>query len=114
MEGKVPMSKILIVGLNFHPEPTGIGKYTGELAAYLAKKGYEVRVITAPPYYPHWRVQSGYHAWKYHKETWQGIEIQRCPLWVPNRPTGFTRLIHLASFALFSLPALISQWWWKP
>lgn len=108
------MSKILILGLNFHPEPTGIGKYTAEPAAYLAERGHQVRVITPPPYYPHWRVQTGYQAWKYKKETWRQVEIQRCPLWVPPHPTGFTRLIHLASFALSSLPALIAQLRWKP
>lgn len=108
------MSKILIIGLNFHPEPTGIGKYSGELAAYLARQGHAVRVITTSPYYPHWQVQPGYHAGRYQKETWQEVEIQRCPLWVPRHPTGPTRLIHLATFALSSLPALAAQLRWKP
>ena len=49
------MTKILVVGLNFQPEITGIGKYTGEMAAYLSSKGHQVRVITTPPYYPYWR-----------------------------------------------------------
>lgn len=106
--------KILIVGLNFHPELTGAGKYTGELAAYLAQQGHSVRVITAPPYYPHWNILAGYSAWRYQKEKWQGIEIQRCPLWVPRHPTGLTRLIHLASFAFSSVPALVTQLSWKP
>ncbi len=105
---------IVIVGLNFHPELTGIGKYTGDLAAYLAARGHAVRVITSPPYYPHWRIQSHYSGWLYQKETWRGVEIQRCPLWVPRRPTGFTRLIHLASFALSSIPALAAQLSWNP
>ncbi len=106
--------RILILGLNFQPEPTGIGKYTGELASYLAARGHAVRVITAPPYYPHWQIQKKYRAWGYQKETWQGVEILRCPLWVPRGPTGVTRLIHLASFALSSLPALLAQLSWKP
>jgi colanic acid biosynthesis glycosyl transferase WcaI len=106
--------KILVVGLNFHPELTGIGKYTGELAAYLAAQGHAVRVITTPPYYPHWKIQAGYRAWRYQKEIWQGVEIQRCPLWVPRRPTGFTRLVHLATFAFSSLPALMTQLRWNP
>lgn len=108
------MLKILIVGLNFHPELIGIGRYTGELAVYLAAQGHEVRVITTPPYYPHWQIQAGYHAWHYQKAIWQGVEIRRCPLWVPHRPTGFTRLIHLASFAFSSLPTLMAQLPWKP
>jgi colanic acid biosynthesis glycosyl transferase WcaI len=30
--------KILLYGINFAPELTGIGKYTGELAAWLAER----------------------------------------------------------------------------
>ncbi len=112
--GKSLLSKILIVGLNFHPEPTGIGKYSGELAAYLAGQGHQVRVITTPPYYPHWQVQQGYRAGRYQKEIWQGVEIQRCPLWVPRKPSGITRLLHLLSFAFSSFPVLLGQGCWRP
>ena len=42
--------RILLYGINFAPEPTGVGKYTGEMAAWLAQAGHEVRVIAAPPY----------------------------------------------------------------
>ena len=52
--------RVLIVGLNFHPELTGIGKYTGQMAAYLAGQGNEVHAVTTPPYYPDWRVRDGY------------------------------------------------------
>jgi colanic acid biosynthesis glycosyl transferase WcaI len=106
--------KILILGLNFHPEITGIGRYTGELAAYLSAQGHQVRVITAPPYYPYWKVQAGYRGWHYQKETWRGVEVQRCPLWVPRRPTGYARLLHLFTFTFSSLPVLITQLLWKP
>ena len=108
------MLKILIVGLNFHPELTGIGKYTGELAAYLVGKGHQVRVITTPPYYPHWQVQPGYSGWRYRKENWQGVWVLRCPLWVPSQPSGIKRLLHLLSFALTSFPVLLGQCPWRP
>jgi colanic acid biosynthesis glycosyl transferase WcaI len=52
--------KIRLYGLNFAPELTGIGKYTGEMAAWLAARGHEVRVVTAPPYYPAWKVSEGF------------------------------------------------------
>lgn len=108
------MSKILAVGLNFFPELTGIGKYTGELTAYLVAKGHIVHVITTPPYYPQWQVQPGYRWWAYQRESWQGVQIQRCPLWVPHRPSGLKRLAHLSSYALSSLPALLGQLTWHP
>jgi len=106
--------KILLYGLNYAPEPTGIGKYTGEMAAFLAARGHQVRAVTAPPYYPHWRVTAGYSAWAYRREECQGVRVYRCPLWVPAHPSGLTRLLHLSSFALSSLPVILGQAFWRP
>lgn len=107
--------RLLICSLNFSPELTGIGKYSGEMAAWLAQQGHDVRVITTPPYYPHWRVADGYSSWRYRKEKLaSGVFIWRCPLWVPQHPSGFKRLLHLLSFALSSLPVLLMQLRWKP
>jgi len=106
--------KLLVYGINFAPELTGIGKYTGEMAQWLAAAGHEVRVITAPPYYPAWKVGEGHSASQYRTESWHGVEVMRTPLWVPNQPGGLKRLLHLGSFALSSLPVLWAQWRWKP
>jgi colanic acid biosynthesis glycosyl transferase WcaI len=106
--------KLLFYGINFAPELTGVGKYTGEMARWLTNAGHEVRVITAPPYYPAWQVRTGYSAGQYSTETWHGVQVMRAPVWVPHRPGGLKRLLHLASFALSSLPVLLAQWRWKP
>lgn len=106
--------KLLVYGINFAPELTGIGKYTGEMVAWLAARGHEVRVVTAPPYYPDWAVWPDYSGWRYTREDWHGATIFRAPLWVPRKVTGLKRLVHLASFALSSIPALLAQWRWKP
>jgi colanic acid biosynthesis glycosyl transferase WcaI len=108
------MMKILIVGLNFLPEITGIGKYTGEMVDYLNGEGHEVRVITTSPYYPYWQVQPGYHWWAYRRETCSDVQIYRCPLWVPRSPSGIKRILHLLSFAFSSLPVLLAQMFWSP
>ena len=102
--------KLLLYGLNYAPEPVGIGKYSGELAEWLAGRGHEVRVITAPPYFPQWRAIAN----RYRREQRRGVAIWRCPLWVPRRPSGVSRLIHLASFAISSLPVLLAQRKWRP
>jgi colanic acid biosynthesis glycosyl transferase WcaI len=106
--------RILIHGINYAPELTGIGKYSGEMAEWLAARGHEVRVVTAPPYYPAWRVQAGYESWRYYCELRNGVRVWRCPLWVPAQPSGLQRLIHLASFALSALPILFMQIFWRP
>lgn len=106
--------KVLIYGINFSPEPTGIGKYSGEMASWLAAAGNEVRVIAAPPYYPAWSLGEGYSTWRGKSERWQGVRIWRAPLWVPAKPSGLKRVVHLLSFALSSLPALVRQLPWRP
>lgn len=102
-----------MVSLNYAPEPVGIGKYSGELGAWLASRGHAVRVITAPPYFPAWRLGEGVIN-RYCRERRQGVELWRCPLWVPRRPTGLTRLLHLLSFALSSAPVVFAQSDWQP
>ncbi|MEB3324332.1 MAG: WcaI family glycosyltransferase [Cyanobacteriota bacterium] len=108
--------RILLYGINFSPEPVGIGKYSGELASWLAEQGHQVRVITAQPYFPSWRLGNGSKRVRnrYSQEQLSGVEVRRCPLWVPRRPSGLTRLVHLASFALTSLPVLLAQRRWRP
>lgn len=124
--------KILIYGINFKPELTGIGKYTGEMAFWLAEHGHEIRVVTAPPYYPDWNIHSDHKNWWYRQvmiisrglgnsvrvdHSCAGLVdfvIYRCPLWVPKRPSGVKRLFHLASFALSSLPVMLRQIFWRP
>jgi colanic acid biosynthesis glycosyl transferase WcaI len=60
--------RILIHGLNFAPELVGCGKTTGEMADWLAAQGHEVRVVTAPPFNPEWRVAPGFSPWRYSRE----------------------------------------------
>jgi colanic acid biosynthesis glycosyl transferase WcaI len=106
--------RVLIYGLNFSPELTGIGKYTGEMAEWLAQQGHDVRAVTAPPYYPDWKVGKNYRGARYKRELIDGVNIWRCPLYVPNKPTTFSRLLHLISFSITSFPVVIRQIFWKP
>ncbi len=105
--------KILVYGINYSPELTGIGKYTGEMVEWMASQGHEVRVITAPPYYPEWQVGKHYSSWRYRREE-GAATVWRCPLYVPKQPSTLKRLIHLGSFALSSFFPLMAQRRWKP
>lgn len=105
--------KLLVYGINYRPELTGIGKYSGEMVKWFVDNGLDVRVITAPPYYPAWKVASDYSGWKYTKEKHPEI-VYRCPLYVPNKPSTIKRLLHLSSFAFSSFFPLVMQARWKP
>jgi colanic acid biosynthesis glycosyl transferase WcaI len=107
--------KMLVIAVNFAPELTGIGKYVGEMAEWLVAHGWQLRVVTAPPYYPAWRVAAGHSAWWYRRERSGGARVYRCPLYVPAQPSGPRRILHLASFALSSLPVMLWQGVaWRP
>ncbi|WP_299734779.1 glycosyltransferase WbuB [uncultured Endozoicomonas sp.] len=106
--------KILLYGINYTPELTGIGKYSGEMSVSLASQGHDVRVITAPPYYPEWQVGEGYKAWQYKTEMREQVKVIRCPLYVPAKVSTIKRIIHLASFAASSFFQILAQWRWKP
>lgn len=106
--------KILIYGINYSPELTGIGKYSGEMSRWLAEKGHDIRVVTAPPYYPDWQVQVGYKRWRHYRDREDVVTVTRCPLYVPKNPTAFKRIVHLSSFALSSMVSLATKIRWKP
>ena len=106
--------KILIYGINFSPELTGIGKYTGEMAYWFADQGHDVRVITAPPYYPEWQVHEGYRTNWFSTEQHNNLRVYRCPLYVPEKVSTLKRLLHLASFSFSSFFPLLAQTSWKP
>lgn len=101
--------RILIYGLNSSPELTGIGKYTGEMASWLASRGHDVRVVTAPPYYPAWKISRGYPNTYKTEHPEPNLVVYRCPLYVPPKPSGLKRLLHLASFAASSTPVVLRE-----
>jgi colanic acid biosynthesis glycosyl transferase WcaI len=105
LETKKENNRILIIGINFSPELTGIGKYTGEMVQWFVDQGYECNVITGFPYYPDWKIQQPYNGSFYKKEVTGKVrlKIYRCPLYVPKNPTGLRRVLHDASFFISSL-----------
>ncbi len=98
--------RILIHGINYAPEFVGIGRYTGELGAWLGSRGHAVTVLTAPPYYPAWRVPEAYRRPAWRREWLDGVEVLRAPLYAPARVTGRGRILHELSFGASCL-----AWW---
>jgi len=100
--------KILIFGINYSPELTGIGKYTGEMATWLATNGHEVAAVTALPYYPEWEIHAAYKGKKWHKEQLDGVTVYRVPLYVPKETNTKKRILHELSFLGGILPSWFS------
>jgi colanic acid biosynthesis glycosyl transferase WcaI len=107
--------RILLVGINYAPDLIGVAKYNTELCEALASFGHEVRVVTAPPYYPEWSIPQAHRSWVYRSETINSVSVTRSPIYVPAKPTGARRLIHHASFALTSSwPVISASLRWRP
>lgn len=101
--------KILFLGLNYSPEEIGIGLYSGDMAKAWAQAGHDVRAIVAVPYYPSWKVFDGYAPKRWRRRTEDGVDLTRCPIYVPAAPTGAKRILHhLTFFVSALLPTLKS------
>ena len=95
--------RILIYDINYTPELTGVGKYTGEMGSWLAQQGHVVEVITAMPYYPEWEVHPSHKGKTWFTEVIDGVTVHRCPFYVPKKVTSLKRILHEFSFVLSSL-----------
>ena len=60
--------QIVILGLNYAPETSGIAPYTRGLATGLAKRGHDVKVIAGYPHYPAWKIDSQYRGWTFREK----------------------------------------------
>ncbi len=93
---------LLVIGLNYTPEPVGIGPYTAGLCQALVQSGHQVTAIVGKPYYPQWRADPAYAGgWLEVEE--QGVRLVRCPHYVPQDPSGIRRFAHLISFAITAM-----------
>jgi colanic acid biosynthesis glycosyl transferase WcaI len=101
--------RILICSGNFFPEKTGIGKYSAEMAAWLAGRGHQVEVITGFPYYPEFKLAKPYRSTWYTREQWLGVSVRRVPHYIPKDGKVSSKrriLIDLTMFIGSSLPWL--------
>ncbi|HET8617227.1 MAG TPA: glycosyltransferase family 4 protein [Actinomycetales bacterium] len=90
------MSRLLVVAMNYAPEPSGTAPFTTRLAEHLAEE-HDVTVMAGVPHYPEWRVRSGYRRWRSDR-TESGVHVRRLRHAVPRRPTHLSRLRHELTF----------------
>ena len=98
--------RILLLGLNYAPEHTGIAPYTASMSRGLAKRDFELRVLTTHPHYPEWAVTDGYGQWL-RDERLDGGMVRRLRHYVPTPPKGARRL---ASELSYGARATTTRW----
>jgi colanic acid biosynthesis glycosyl transferase WcaI len=89
--------RVLIVGINYAPETTGIAPYTTGMAEALSEQ-YDITVLTTPPHYPQWNVAPEWRKWS-HSTNEGGINVKRLRHYVPRSPTGPARIVSEKTFA---------------
>jgi colanic acid biosynthesis glycosyl transferase WcaI len=101
--------KILVLGINYWPEQTGIAPFTTGRSEYLAACGHEVIVCTSLPYYPEWRIAPGYKGRFHMREERNGVTILRSRIYVPHRVNSLRRVVHESSFIVTSSLSALNQ-----
>ncbi len=90
---------VLIVGINYQPEVTGIAPYTTGLAEYLSGAGHDVTVLTSFPHYPAWKVLPE-HANLPSVDCIEGVRLRRFKHYIPRNPGSIGRVLMEVSFAV--------------
>jgi glycosyltransferase involved in cell wall biosynthesis len=97
--------QVLIIGINYRPELSGIGPYTAGLAEHLAAQGNRVTVITGIPHYPGWRIGPGTHRELVRDELIDDVRVIRAAHYVPAVQNAARRALYEATFGLTGLIA---------
>lgn len=103
-----PRLRVVVLGLNYAPETTGIAPYTTGLARHLAREGHEVTAITGHPHYPEWQLHPGYEKPRPPTPDHE-VRLLRVPHPVPRNPSGLSRVWMEFLFAVRAASRLVRE-----
>lgn len=92
--------RVLLLTQWFDPEPTFKGLV---FARELVRKGFEVEVVTGFPNYPGGKVYPGYRIKWLQRESIDGVQITRLPLYPNHGQSAIKRVLNYASFGASAL-----------
>jgi len=94
--------RVLVWGINYAPEITGIAPHNVALCEFLRERGEEVEMVTTFSYYPAWRKRAEDQYQIFRTDQVNGVPVHRCWHFVPARVSAWKRIIHEATFVLIS------------
>lgn len=94
--------RVIVWGINYAPEITGISPHNVALCEFLDRRGDDVEMLTTFSYYPAWRKQPEDHGRLYRTDNINGVPVHRCWHYVPKRVSPLKRIIHEGTFILTS------------
>ncbi len=90
--------EVLVVGINYAPEVTGIAPYTTATAEHFARSGARVSVLAGVPHYPSWTVEPAYRRRLRVRQQLNGVDVTRLRHYVPSRQSALRRAGYEATF----------------
>jgi len=97
-------ANVLVIGINYAPEPTGIAPYTTGVAEELAKHAANVTVLTGVPHYPSWSVPQAYRRHRTEEAHQPGRpRVIRLAHYVPRTQSAIRRALYELHFLVHVL-----------
>ena len=94
---------LLVLSINYTPEPTGFAPHTSALCEYLASRGHLVKVITGFPFAPYWARWPEYRGKFIRSELIKDVQILRLTHYIPRHPRRYIeRVLMEGSFCLLA------------
>lgn len=97
MISKSDQRRLQIITQWFEPEPAFKGLV---FAQEMARRGFDVEVITGFPNYPSGKIYPGYSIALFHREAIGDIKVVRLPLYPSHDSSPVRRILNFASFGL--------------
>jgi colanic acid biosynthesis glycosyl transferase WcaI len=102
--------RVIVWGINYAPEFTGIAPHNVALCEFLHTRGIDVSMVTGFPYYPSWQKRPEDRGNLYRTDQINGVPVHRCWQFVPTRVSALKRIFHEATFVINSTLRLL----WLP
>lgn len=94
--------RVIVWGINYAPEFTGIAPHSVALCEFLDREGHDVEMVTSFPYYPTWQKRPEDRGRLYRTDVINAVPVHRCWHFVPARVSALKRIVHEGTFVLTS------------
>jgi len=94
--------RVVVWGINYAPEITGIAPHNVALCEFLQRYGHDVEMVTTFAYYPAWRKRPEDRHLLCRTDRINDVPVHRCWHFVPRRVFAWKRIVHEATFVLIS------------
>jgi colanic acid biosynthesis glycosyl transferase WcaI len=94
--------RVIVWGINYAPEFTGIAPHSVALCEFLRGLGHDVETVTSFSYYPTWQKRPEDRGRLYRTDTVNDVRVHRCWHFVPAKVSALKRILHEGSFVFTS------------